>query len=489
MGTYRTTPTPTPTSAPPPAHSPAHHPAALQHHHRHTPAPRLPGPFTVLKLSRPCTATPGGSPPVAPLEEFIDHPRDVYAGLRESGSVFAAELAPDAPVHLSPLVKSRDLAGVETGARLLVAIKSVALIPDRDDNDEEGGVEQKLVDVRRELEVLWGLCCPTPFNRSCALKFLSRLKESDAVYFHCASGLQMDLLLNSLPWRLYSSLKLRFYPSEGNLKDTWGLSRERGHTKNIMSQGNCHSYPPPSDLSALDRNTSWRVYRRRSQITTINWSCRTLVRLSRRATPALPFVGRQLPHPHRAAGSCTTTHRSMRTHPRGLDAIPSDPGLRRNVQYLPESGLSRRHRLAPCPRLKDFSLTRRLLSAHGHVVPDPHAAGTTPMTECSPAFLYARRDGLRRSAKRAFSHPYTGLRLMTLERVDGQLVTRLQKIFSLSDLYLKRNRCEGATRPLNIELVLQKVKDSLDRPKNTAAARALKFAVSHLPHVSELGIV
>jgi hypothetical protein len=34
---------------------------------------------------------------------------------------------------------------------------------------------------------------------------------------------------------------------------------------------------------------------------------------------------------------------------------------------------------------KDFSLTRRLLSADGHVVPDPHAAGTTPMTECSPA--------------------------------------------------------------------------------------------------------
>ncbi|KAJ7241260.1 kinase-like protein, partial [Mycena rebaudengoi] len=77
---------------------------------------------------------------VTPLEEFIDHPRDVYAGLREivegeSGSVFAAELAPDAPVHLSPLIKSRDLTGVETGAHLL------------------------LVDVRREPEVLRHLWC------------------------------------------------------------------------------------------------------------------------------------------------------------------------------------------------------------------------------------------------------------------------------------------------------------------------------------------
>jgi hypothetical protein len=64
---------------------------------------------------------------------------------------------------------------------------------------------------------------------------------------------------------------------------------------------------------------------------------------------------------------------------------------------------------------------------------------------------------------------------MTLERVDGQLVTRLQKIFSLSDLYLNRNvlrPLEGATRPLNIELVLQKEKDGLNKPKNAAAARA-----------------
>ncbi|KAJ7241271.1 ankyrin repeat-containing domain protein [Mycena rebaudengoi] len=151
LAEWAPTPTPTLTSAPP----------------RRAPAPSSPhaGPSAPWPAHRAQVVTPAHryagwvAAAVAPLEEFIDHPHDVYAGLRESGSVFAAELAPDAPVHLSPLVKSRDLAGVETGAPWLVAIKSVALIPDRDDNDEEGGVEQKLVDVRREVEVLRHLWC------------------------------------------------------------------------------------------------------------------------------------------------------------------------------------------------------------------------------------------------------------------------------------------------------------------------------------------
>ncbi|KAJ7241274.1 hypothetical protein C8J57DRAFT_1561492 [Mycena rebaudengoi] len=124
-----------------------------QHHHHHAPRARSPGPLTALKVAQtPVTPTHcytgWVAAAVAPLEEFIDEPidpRDVYVGLREiaedeSGNVFAAEIARDAPVHrlrLPPLAK-RDL------ARVLVAIKSVALIPDYDGDDgaDEGGVGQ-----------------------------------------------------------------------------------------------------------------------------------------------------------------------------------------------------------------------------------------------------------------------------------------------------------------------------------------------------------
>jgi hypothetical protein len=46
-------------------------------------------------------------------------------------------------------------------ARVLLAIKCVPLIPDYYDegaDEDSGGVGEKLVDVRRELEVLRGLC-------------------------------------------------------------------------------------------------------------------------------------------------------------------------------------------------------------------------------------------------------------------------------------------------------------------------------------------
>ncbi|KAJ7630019.1 kinase-like protein [Mycena polygramma] len=98
---------------------------------------------------------------VAPLEEFIDEavdPREFYGDLQEiaegeSGSVFSAELFPDAPAHklrLPPLVKVRDADELAKGRRVLVAIKSVALIP---------GGSQKLIDVRKECGLLQGLRC------------------------------------------------------------------------------------------------------------------------------------------------------------------------------------------------------------------------------------------------------------------------------------------------------------------------------------------
>ncbi|KAJ7270949.1 hypothetical protein C8J57DRAFT_1716161 [Mycena rebaudengoi] len=106
------------------------------------------GPLTMLKLAQ-TPVTPAHryadwvAAAVAPLEElFINEPidpHDVYGSLRE-----IAEGENDS---------ARDLAGVEKGARVLITIKSVALIPDYDERaDEEGGVGQKLVDVRRELE-------------------------------------------------------------------------------------------------------------------------------------------------------------------------------------------------------------------------------------------------------------------------------------------------------------------------------------------------
>ncbi|KAF7326663.1 Non-specific serine/threonine protein kinase [Mycena venus] len=98
---------------------------------------------------------------VAPLEEFIDEPvdpRDFYDDLQEiaegeSGSVYAAALVPDAPMHklkLPPLIKARDADALAKGHRVLVAIKFVELNP---------GGSQKLVDVQRECSLLQGLRC------------------------------------------------------------------------------------------------------------------------------------------------------------------------------------------------------------------------------------------------------------------------------------------------------------------------------------------
>ncbi|KAJ7270986.1 hypothetical protein C8J57DRAFT_1716190 [Mycena rebaudengoi] len=133
---HRTTPTPTHyiTTCTSPLPAPQHH------HHRAPPAHRAQARADVHHARGP----PRRLGRVAPLEEFIVESIDPHQAARNRGGrVFTVEFA-------------RDLAGVEKGARVLVAIKSVALIPDyvAEEADEEGGVEQKLVDVRRELEEL-----------------------------------------------------------------------------------------------------------------------------------------------------------------------------------------------------------------------------------------------------------------------------------------------------------------------------------------------
>ncbi|KAF7326664.1 Non-specific serine/threonine protein kinase [Mycena venus] len=125
-----------------------------------------PGPLTALGLATtpitPAQRYAGWvAAAVAPLEEFIDEPvdpRDFYDDLQEiaegeSGSVYAAALVPDAPMHklkLPPLIKARDADALAKGHRVLVAIKFVELNP---------GGSQKLVDVQRECSLLQGLRC------------------------------------------------------------------------------------------------------------------------------------------------------------------------------------------------------------------------------------------------------------------------------------------------------------------------------------------
>jgi p21-activated kinase 1 len=95
---------------------------------------------------------------VAPLEEFIDDmvdPHDHYLDLKEiaegeSGSVYSARLIYKDAVRLRlpPLVKARDSEDIANGREILVAIKSVAILPSG---------SQKLNDLRHELTLMRGL--------------------------------------------------------------------------------------------------------------------------------------------------------------------------------------------------------------------------------------------------------------------------------------------------------------------------------------------
>lgn len=95
---------------------------------------------------------------VAPLEEFIDDmvdPHDHYLDLKEiaegeSGSVYSARLIyKDADrLRLPPLVKARDSEDIANGREILVAIKSVAILPSG---------SQKLNDLQHELTLMRGL--------------------------------------------------------------------------------------------------------------------------------------------------------------------------------------------------------------------------------------------------------------------------------------------------------------------------------------------
>jgi len=95
---------------------------------------------------------------VAPLEEYIDEavdPRNHYLDLKEiaegeSGSVFAARLSEKNAhkLRLPPLIKAKDSDDIANGRPVLLAIKSVAIVPSG---------SPKLLDLKKELVLMRGL--------------------------------------------------------------------------------------------------------------------------------------------------------------------------------------------------------------------------------------------------------------------------------------------------------------------------------------------
>ncbi|KAJ4486380.1 kinase-like protein [Lentinula aciculospora] len=97
---------------------------------------------------------------INPLDEFIDepiNPRDYYLDLTEvaegeSGSVYAARISENANLarlsKLPPLIKARDVEGQNNGETMLVAIKTVPILPSG---------STKLDELRKELSLLRGI--------------------------------------------------------------------------------------------------------------------------------------------------------------------------------------------------------------------------------------------------------------------------------------------------------------------------------------------
>ncbi|KAJ6463452.1 hypothetical protein C8R45DRAFT_520617 [Mycena sanguinolenta] len=90
-----------------------------------------------------------------------------------------------------------------------------------------------------------------------------------------------------------------------------------------------------------------------------------------------------------------------------------------------------------------------------------------------------------------FHQPYEGLGIMTLERLEGSLGIRLQKILSLSRRYANDNIAppvEGETRPFQVAPVLFKEATKRTSPKYISGTRHLWQELSKLPHVSEMAV-
>lgn len=93
-----------------------------------------------------------------------------------------------------------------------------------------------------------------------------------------------------------------------------------------------------------------------------------------------------------------------------------------------------------------------------------------------------------------FSSGYrnAGMGIMTLDRLDnGILVTRLQKILSLTQVYVNEHippPVEGMTRELQLAPILFKESTKSTNRKYKGSLDHLRGVVAHLPHVSELHV-
>ncbi|KAJ7146107.1 hypothetical protein C8R44DRAFT_863914 [Mycena epipterygia] len=126
-------------------------------------------------------------------------------------------------------------------------------------------------------------------------------------------------------------------------------------------------------------------------------------------------------------------------------------------------------------------------------MPAIHAWVLPPSSHFRNAPLAMRiGTGFADLASKRFPTPYEGLGIMTLERLaDGSLVTRLQKIFWLSQVYANHTVAEpveGMTRALHVAPVLFKEATKSTAPKYRDAQQAAASLLSCLPHISELGL-
>ncbi|KAJ6578872.1 hypothetical protein DFH09DRAFT_349050 [Mycena vulgaris] len=165
--------------------------------------------------------------------------------------------------------------------------------------------------------------------------------------------------------------------------------------------------------------------------------------------------------------------------------------------------------------LARHSTVRDIMSADGRVLPGPKITRTSTLNEYSLAlyalgqpFLFefhmpsvrawlltpggsavcARIEpGFTDIANKRFRMPYEGMGVMTLERLeDGSFATRLQKILTLSQVYINTNvlpPVEGLTHPLRVAPVLFKEATQPTHRKYKGALQAVVSAVSRLPQL------
>ncbi|KAJ7079960.1 hypothetical protein B0H15DRAFT_857437 [Mycena belliarum] len=169
----------------------------------------------------------------------------------------------------------------------------------------------------------------------------------------------------------------------------------------------------------------------------------------------------------------------------------------------------------PAYKLARMAPVRDFMRAEGWNLPDPKASGTASWAENTqiihalgqPFLVEFHMVSLRAWLLRIFPtpplcarilmnftdldskhhrSPYAGFGIMTIERrlPDGLLVTRLQKILSLTQVCANDNverPVEGMTRPLRVAPILFKSAVKPTSPKYKGGEQTVRSTISHLP--------